>query len=287
MLPSTVGQLCAAARSEERNAWRHPVDLAAILRGANAALPGALASTSNGYAWDGPAELAEVILGDDPQATVDTMLARLRDGMTPLQLSQAVTYAAALRIARFHTQNEFGDWITVLHTFTYANALHQALKRTGSPELVRGVFHGAMAVYLDRFLNVPPARLPGDRATADLAGETDEILDAFLTELDTQQQVEPAARLVYRFLADGHPVDRLFRTLAISLLREDAEFHSFQMLEAGIRQYEELKGRAEADHVLIATARYLAAHAPTQRALNQTAQIALRLSRGEALYEEE
>lgn len=287
VLPSTVGQLCAAARSEERNAWRHPVDLAAVLRGANAALPGALASTSNGYAWEGPGELAEVILGDDPQATVDAMLARLRDGMTPLQLSQAVTYAAALRIARFHTQNEFNDWITVLHTFTYANALHQALKRTGSPELIRGVFHGAMAVYLDRFLNVPPARLPGERATADLAGETDEILDAFLTELDTQQQVEPAARLVYRYLSDGHPVDRLFRTLAISLLREDAEFHSFQMLEAGIRQYEELKGRAEADHVLIATARYLAAHAPTQRALNQTAQIALRLSRGEAIYEEE
>ncbi len=287
VLPSLVRQLCAAQRSEETNAWRHPDDLAAILRGMNDALPGAMAAPSNGFAWEGPGALAEVILGDDPQLTVDTMLTRLREGMTPIQLSQSVTYAAALRIARFHTQNEFGDWITVLHTFTYANALHQALKRTGSPELVRGVFHGAMAVYLDRFLNVPPARLPSERATADLAGDTDAILDAFLNELDTQQQVEPAARLVYRYLVDGHPVNRLFRTLAVSLLREDAEFHSFQMLEAGIRQYEELQGSPAADHVLIATARYLAAHAPTQRALNQTAQIALRLSRGEALYEEE
>ena len=287
VLPSLVRQLCAAQRSEETNAWRHPDDLAAILRGMNDALPGSMAAPSNGYAWEGPGELAEVILGDDPQLTVDTMLARLREGMTPIQLSQSVTYAAALRIARFHTQNEFGDWITVLHTFTYANALHQALKRTGSPELARGVFHGAMAVYLDRFLNVPPARLPSEKATADLAGDTDAILDAFLNELDTQQQVEPAARLVYRYLVDGHPVNRLFRTLAVSLLREDAEFHSFQMLEAGVRQYEELQGSTAADHVLIATARYLAAHAPTQRALNQTAQIALRLSRGEALYEEE
>ena len=287
VLPSLVRQLCAAQRSEETNAWRHPDDLAAILRGMNDALPGAMAAPSNGFAWEGPGALAEVILGDDPQLTVDTMLTRLREGMTPIQLSQSVTYAAALRIARFHTQNEFGDWITVLHTFTYANALHQALKRTGSPELVRGVFHGAMAVYLDRFLNVPPVRLPSERATADLAGDTDAILDAFLNELDTQQQVEPAARLVYRYLVDGHPVNRLFRTLAVSLLREDAEFHSFQMLEAGVRQYEELQGSTAADHVLIATARYLAAHAPTQRALNQTAQIALRLSRGEALYEEE
>jgi hypothetical protein len=33
-------------------------------------------------------------------------------------------------------------------------------------------------------------------------------------------------------------------------------------------------------------ARYLAAHAPTPRAVGQTYQIALRLHRGEALYQE-
>src|SRR5256885_1603538 len=67
--------------------------------------------------------------------------------------------------------NEFGDWITALHTFTYCNALHQGIKRMSSSrldednyhEIVRGIFHGAMSVYLDRFLNVPPARLPGER----------------------------------------------------------------------------------------------------------------------------
>ena len=55
---------------------------------------------------------------------------------------------------------QFGDWIAVLHTFTYANALHQALQRGANPELARGVYHGAISVYLDRFLNIPPARLP-------------------------------------------------------------------------------------------------------------------------------
>lgn len=286
VLPSLVDQLCSAQRSEERNAWRHPVDLAAILRTAKEALPGVLGTASNGYEWQGPEALAEVILGEDPQATVDTMLDHLRQGLTPLQLSQAVNYAAALRIARFHTQNEFGDWITVLHTFTYTNALHQALKRTDSPDLVRGVFHGAMSVYLDRFLNIPPARMPGEREINAEPEDADEILAAYLKTLDTQQQVEPAARLVARYLSLGHPVEKLFRTLAESLLREDAEFHSFQMLEAGIQQYEELKGTKAADHILIAATRYLAAHAPTQRALNQTVQIALRLHRGEAIYEE-
>jgi hypothetical protein len=40
-------------------------------------------------------------------------------------------------------------------------------------------------------------------------------------------------------------------------------------------------------HVLVAAARYLAAHAPTMRAQGQTYQIASRLSRGEKLFEEE
>jgi hypothetical protein len=30
------------------------------------------------------------------------------------------------------------------------------------PELLRSLFHGAMQVYLIRFLNVPPARLPSE-----------------------------------------------------------------------------------------------------------------------------
>ena len=59
------------------------------------------------------------------------------------------------------------------------------------------------------------------------------------------------------------------------------------MLEAGIRQYQEWEGQPEGAQILVAVARYLAAHAPTQRAQLQTAQIALRLHRGDNLYEDE
>ena len=65
-----------------------------------------------------------------------------------------------MRIVQFHTRNEFSDWDTVLHTFTYANAVHQGLRRSTTQELLRGVFDGAMRVYLNRFLNVPPVPLP-------------------------------------------------------------------------------------------------------------------------------
>ena len=67
-------------------------------------------------------------------------------------LGRALAYAAALRVARFGTANEFSDWDTALHGFTYANALHQLLARgsgaqeDGWPLALRGVFHGAMAL---------------------------------------------------------------------------------------------------------------------------------------------
>jgi len=57
-------------------------------------------------------------------------------------------------------------------------------------------------------------------------------------------------------------------------------------VEAAARQFTMMRGRPEAGHVLVAAARYLAAHAPTMRAQGQTYQIAQRLHRGERLYAE-
>src|SRR5690606_21103390 len=148
-----------------------------------------------------PADLrsqhAELLLSDDPQATVDALLASLRSGAKPDELAGAVVYAAALRIARFHTSNELGDWDTALHTFTFANAIHQGLRRAPSPDLFRGVLDAAMSIYLDRFLNIPAARIPqpngnhhaGENALADLTHL-----------LDRQQQVNQAGQQVAHYL---------------------------------------------------------------------------------------
>ena len=96
-----------------------------------------------------------------------------------------------------------------------------------------------------------------------------------------------AGRLVARYLTCGHPVDQLITTLARAVLREDADFHAYQMLEAGVRQYREWGGGEEGRHILIAVARYLAAHSPTERAQLQTAMVARRLSLGQTLHETE
>src|SRR5206468_1666894 len=135
-----------------------------------------------GKPWTGREQLGQLLLNGEPQAIVDALLAALREGASETDLAGAVAYAAALRIARFHTSNEFGDWDTALHTFTFANAIHQGLCRSPSPELLRGVFDAAMSVYLDRFLNVPAARLPQPDGSAD----PDELLEELPALLDRQ-----------------------------------------------------------------------------------------------------
>ena len=118
--------------------------------------------------------LAWSLLDDDPDAVVGAVLDAVAVGAAPEQLGRALAFAAALRIVRFHTQNDFGDWNSVHHAFTAANALHQSLMRCPQPELLRGAIHGALRVYLDRFLNVPAARLPS--ATAGVAGRPGGVL---------------------------------------------------------------------------------------------------------------
>jgi hypothetical protein len=152
-----------------------------------------------------------------------------------------------------------------------------------SHECVRGILHGSMVVYLDRFLNIPPTPIPEH-----LDGEpvdSQELLSRFLDLLDRTSQVNEAGRVVARYLALDHPVEPLIQALTHAVVREDAEFHTYQMLEAAARQYEEWRGTEEGKHILIAAARYIAAHAPTQRTMLQTANVALRLHRGEDLYE--
>jgi hypothetical protein len=145
-----------------------------------------------------------------------------------------------------------------------------------------------MALYLARYLNVPPAALPGDSGEGldDLPVAAEEIHAALLDTFDRQQQISAAARLVVRHLTLGHSTDALIATLGQALLREDAGFHAYQMLEAGVRQFHEWGNCDQGRHILIAVVRYLAAHFPTQRALLQTTDIAGRLMRGGELHRE-
>ena len=281
---SVVPNLTDARRMEESNAWRKPIDLIPLLQAAFAELPAALEAGSEREASYEVEKLMPTLLGDEPQPIIDLLLDCLREGIASVDLAGIIAYAAARRIAHFHTSNEFGDWDTALHTFTFANAVHQGLQRVESIGLMRGIFDTAMSIYLDRFLNLPSVRLPQPERIYD----PDSLLDEFEALLNLQQQVNQAGALAAKYLVSGGCPQRLMAKMGHLLLREDRDFHTIQCVEAAFNQYSIISRESEerANHLLIAAARYLAAHAPTMRSQLQTFTIARRLSHGENLFEE-
>lgn len=290
VLSSLIPGIGDVSRSEESHSWQSPVNLVKPLMEAFRKLPNILADdTSPGGNYIDETALTQQILSDDPIKTVNTMVDVLKNGVTPSRLAQIVTLAAADRISRFHVQNDFRDWITVLHTFTHAHAVHESLRRSTTPELTRAVFHGAMSVYLDRFLNTPSARRPEPKD-----GETEPQNHSELLEMmNQQQQVSESARWAVNYLARGGDKSQLLNTLGHALLREDAEFHSFQMYEAAMIEHDHWEkedsefARYAQETLILAVTRYLAGHAPTAREMPHTAQIAIRLHRGEKLFEDD
>ena len=280
VLPTLVRMTARATRHEEQGAWRHPHDLASMVTLACERLPKLLAEGQGRTIGD--AEVAALgwrLLADSPDEVVQAVDDAIVAGATAEQLGRAVAFAAALRITRFHTQNDHGDWDVVHHGFTAANGLHQLLIRFGSPELLRGVYHSALKVYLDRFLNVPAAR-PPDTTTGDLAD--------LAACWDEQGHVDRAGAIVYGHLAGGGDPRDAIAALGAGLLAEDPGFHWYQVIEAAVRQFHAWPdGSEEGRLILTGAARFLAAHTPTRRELPKVVHIATRLRRGEPLYEEE
>jgi nitrite reductase/ring-hydroxylating ferredoxin subunit len=323
VLSSLVCGYANAERMEESNSWRYPIDLIDILEKAFIKLPIALSEDGRRRKrqpaedrlrrrWNQQRnELATVLLGNDPQLIVNSLLDALSQGAAGEELAGIVAYTAALRIVQFHTRNELSDWDTVLHTFSYANAVQQALRRIGTQEeLLRGVFDGAMRVYLNRFLNVPPVPSPkltkkmekNIRSNDDITFQDPKISlkEEFLSLLDRQQQINQSAQVVVDYLYNDGKPDRLLATIGKALLREDRNFHSIQMIEAAFRQYSFASSADDDDPVnnygdnnnttrsacmLVAAARYLSAHSPTMRSQGHTYQIADQLYNGEHLFE--
>jgi nitrite reductase/ring-hydroxylating ferredoxin subunit len=291
VLPTLVDQTASAARSEEQGSWRYPHDLAGMIADAAAALPGRVAAGAAAPGFDparGVAELGWRLLAEDPATVVAALDDAITCGASAEELGRAVAFAAALRVTRFHTQNDHGDWDEVHHAFTAANALHQAMVRAPSPELLRGVYHVALRVYLDRFLNIPAARLPGTvPLPAAAAGDGPADLSALQRCWDQEGMVDEAGAIVFGYLRAGGDPGRAVAALGHALLTEDAEFHWFQTYEAAVRQFHAWPaGSEEAALVLAGMARFLAAHTPTRRELSQVVRIATRLARGEAVFED-
>jgi hypothetical protein len=339
VLTSLVSGYADAERMEESSSWRYPVDLIVMLEEAFKELPNILDEErarrgrkekaamippvkKNEHDVDDNNNLIKILLGGDAQSIVNTLVNALRNGMSEEELAGMVAYAAALRIAQFHTRNEFTDWDAALHTFTFANAVHQGIRRISASinhqsqystsiqlgELTRGIFDAAMRVYLNRFLNIPPAPIPnpnGNSSSVNIEKQST-IEEKLSILLDKQQQVDLAAQFVAEYYGSflisnssssvsrqQQKQDHFIALIGRLLLREDRSFHLIQMLEAAFKQcfarnstlssvyMHNIKGY----HFILAAVRYLAAHSPTMRSQTHSYQTANQLSWGQNLFE--
>src|SRR5579884_1291323 len=245
-LSAVVRPMAMGFRHEEDADWHETIEPQEALF---SALPTLLAQPRNPHwASDGrPEALRDGMLAGKPDEITQALQHALEQGASVAALSSVLARAGIHRVARFHVQNE-EDWDDVLHVISYANAIDSLTRRAsgrsleGDLALMKAVTHGAMFVYLTHFLNIPRAPLPAERGQAAVPAMLHDkaaLLERLLYCAEFQQ-VEEAAAIVHYYQEQGYPLAELKAALGKALLREDATFHTFQMLEAGMRQHDVL-----------------------------------------------
>ena len=284
ILPLLVSHLTQSRSEEEGGAWRVPLDLIPLIEDAENQLR---QQTRSPHRKD-PPPIYNELLGADPNKILQLIVSALADGVTATSIARELSVAAAGRLAHFPESNDVDDWFDPIHTFSFCNALYQVLSRgETNPEVERGLFHGAMSVYVDRFLNIPSAKLPDSAALESLPSDAEVLLTGILETLDQKKGWSAVPNLVVRYLRLGHSESALIDTLTFATVREDLDFHKLQVLEAAVTQAELWPlGSPERELLYVGAARHLTAYCPTRRSSSQSVGVALRLHRGEAIHVE-
>ncbi len=279
LLSSLLSDLSNSTRHEEEMAWKHPTDLGVLIAAAETRIQGADLK-GKGQAFDAWA-WGETLNASEPEAGLAFLAEKFEQGWGLEAVAKGLAAASILRMHRFHTRNEFFDWDSLHHLFTHANAFWRLSRRFPSPALARNAFHLYGYLYLTRFLNLPRAPLPEENTAASGAVSLEALPKAIAA-----RDIEGSAWLVQRLLTQGTAPEQVKKALAQAAWSEDHGFHSWQQLEAAFSFHELLQGDAHASRPLSSLARWLAAHSPTPGSMRQTVDNAIRLERGDKLYED-
>lgn len=270
ILPLLVPEAIGGQEEEDKGSWRNPFDLITVIRSAEEQLKEVVPG-------DGtlPAGMRELLLSDDPERILDTMITALRSGTSPESLALEIAIAAAWRLAHFSPSNELGDWFDPAHTFIYTNAVVQSIKRSPVAELLPALLHGAMAIFQDRFLNVPPGAYPDAPLTE--TEQNTSSLEQLLEWMDRVPSPRDVVLLVVQWVRTGGSIGALTDCLAWATIREDLDFHKLQVIEAAYQLCQDARELEDRALLMAGAARYLAAHCPTVRSRQQSTRNALRL----------
>jgi nitrite reductase/ring-hydroxylating ferredoxin subunit len=280
LLTSLLSDISTSTRHEEEMAWKHPVDLVKQIAAAEAQIVGLPLQGGPAKAFDAW-EWGEFLNASEPEEGLAFIVDKFKQGYGLEAVAKGLAAGSILRMHRFHTRNEFYDWDSLHHLFTHANAFWRLSRRFPSPELARNAFHLYGYLYLTRFLNLPRAPLPEEGAPS-----ADKAALAGIGQAIGSRDIEGSAALVHRLLAQGTAPADVKKALALAAWREDHGFHSWQQLEAAFSLHELLGADPHAGRPLSSLARWLAAHSPTPGSMRQTVDNAIRLERGDKLYED-
>jgi len=271
LLPLLIHESTTGQGEEDQGTWRSPRDLIPIIRDVEA--HSKTITLGNQPLKE---DITKILLGDDPDKILHTVLESLENGYSPVEVAYQIALAAAWRMAHFSSANELNDWFNPVHAFIYANATFQAFKRDPHPRLIPALFHGAIALYQDRFLNHPPAKIPPPESTETATGE---LLESLLRSLDHAPHPSQTIQIAINYIHAGYPMEKLVDTLTWATIREDLDFHKLQVLEAAY-QLSQHNPKAETQALLFTgVLRHLAAHCPTPRNRIQSTRHALKLHR--------
>ncbi len=230
VLPTLVRGTAAASWSEQSGTWRHPHDLPVLIARTQPRLDAALGGGRHPPRFVHRRDRARVAV-----ARRRSRGGRRRAARRDHHWRRARAARARARVRRRAAHHEVPHPERLRRLGHRAPRVHgratrstSALERNPTPELHRGLVHGALRVYLDRFLNVPAARLP-DAQAGDVA-ELDECWEI-------QGGVDRAGAIAAGFLRGGGDPARLVAALGHALLREDAEFHWYQVFEAAVGEF--------------------------------------------------
>ncbi len=273
-----VVDLVGRTRHEETSRW---ADAVPILEDIFTRLDSIWEANQTNHLDLDVSEFAQVFLQDEFEPIVVEIEKKLRDGVDPKAICRAMTYAGAIRVARFHLKNE-GDWHDVANIYSYAHGLYRAFSLAPSAELVRGIFHGAVFMTYLKWLNMPSARVPNPGQRLGETFDSDDKMLARLQEFADFQKVFESELVVNEYLEEGRDLDKLRQALAHVTLREDAELHMFQMLEVAYRHFELSEDPEEKRMHMLAVTRYITAQKVMKGILWST-ENAERLQRGDLL----
>ena len=281
VLPTLVQQTASASWSEQSGTWRHPHDLAALVAATNARLARRdrgrgtrrrASRTSPGSAGSCSRTI--------PFAVVDALLdrdRRRRDGRAARSRGRVRGRVADHALPRAERLRRLG------HRAPRVHRGERVAPGAGAQPVARAATAGSCTARCASTSTgsstcprpgMPDARERRPRRARRVLG-------------DPGRRRPTPARSPPGYLRGGGDPARLIATLGHALLREDAEFHWYQVFEAGVRQFHAWpRAPRRASSSSPALARFLAAHTPTRRELSRVVDIAARLRRGEELYEE-